>query len=336
MGRSIVNAALNRARLRRAPGRPDQVHLAVIDRCFLPCVHCDIWKNTTEDLPVKLWLELIDRLGPWCAPAGMNFVGGEPLMRKDLEQMMARAVAVGFEVSFNTNGWLVTEARAKSIGQAGASIAYVSLDGIHAATIDASRGRAGSFDKAMAAIDRFDALPSPRVVIASVLHGENAAEIPELLRFVKDRELQLVLQPLYQNFGDNHFDADWWKHSALWPKSKGQLADIDKALDVLSAERMRGGAVCNSVAQLQAMKFHFRNPGADNGQTCRAGHTDLSVDASGNIRLCYFLEPVASVFDLAPLAMIWDAPKTLRRRWEVSRCDRTCNLLNCNFDSGAA
>ncbi len=336
MGVALLDRALDRVRLRRAPGRPDQIHLAVTDRCFLPCVHCDIWKNEGDDLPAHLWLDLIDRLGPWCAPAGMNFVGGEPLMRKDLESMMARAVAQGFEVSFNTNGWLVTQARAKSIGEAGASIAYVSMDGIQAATVDASRGRAGSFDKAMAAIDRFDALPAPRVIIASVLHGQNAAELPQLLEFVRDRELQLVLQPLYQNFGDNRYDPDWWKNSPLWPATPGQLGAVDAALDALSAERLRGGAVCNSVAQLQAMKFHFRNPGVDNGQTCRAGHSDLSVDATGNIRMCYFLEPVATIFDAQPLPLVWDAPATLRRRWEVSRCERTCNLLNCNFEAASS
>jgi len=332
MGLALLDRALDVAGLRRAPGRPDQVHLAVTDRCFLPCVHCDIWKNDADDLPAELWLELIDRMGRWCAPSGMNFVGGEPLMRKDLETLMARAVALGFTVSFNTNGWLVTEARARSISEAGASIAYVSLDGMTPATVDASRGRAGSFDKALSAIDRFDALPAPRVIIATVLHAENAGEIPALLDFVRDRSLQLVLQPLYQNFGDNAFDPDWWKTSPLWPTSAAQLDAIDGALDVLSTERMRGGAVCNAVTQLQAMKFHFRNPGVDNRQTCRAGHTDLSVDAAGNIRLCYFLEPVATIFDVAPLPFVWDAARTLRRRWEVSRCERSCNLLNCNFD----
>jgi MoaA/NifB/PqqE/SkfB family radical SAM enzyme len=141
----------------------------VTDLCFLPCVHCDIWKNKTVDLPTELWLDLISRLGPWCAPAGMNFVGGEPLMRKDLELLMAAAVAQGFEVSFNTNGHLVTDKRARSLSDAGVSIAYVSLDGIRKATIDHSRGRAGSFDRAMAAIDRLDAMPNPRVVIASYM-----------------------------------------------------------------------------------------------------------------------------------------------------------------------
>ncbi len=328
----IVDRVLDKAQLRRAPSRPEQIHMAVTDRCFLPCVHCDIWKNDTTDLPADTWLNLIDRLGEWCAPAGMNFVGGEPLMRKDLESMMARAVSRGFEVSFNTNGHLVTPKRARSISDAGVQIAYVSMDGIRKATIDHSRGRKGSFEKAMKAIDLLDAQPNPRVVIAAILHAQNAPEISELLDFVRDRGLQLVLQPLYQNFGENTYDPDWWKTSSLFPKTDAERQSIDQALDLLSAERMRGGAVCNAVAQLQAMKFHFRSPGVDNGQTCRAGHSDLSIDAHGNIRLCYFLDPVATVSDAAPLPWIWDKHTTLRRRWEVSRCDRSCNLLNCNFE----
>ena len=80
----MLDRALDRVKLRRAPGRPRQVHLSVTDRCFLPCTHCDIWKNETPDLPGAVWEDAIDRLADWCAPAGMNFVGGEPLLRKDL------------------------------------------------------------------------------------------------------------------------------------------------------------------------------------------------------------------------------------------------------------
>ena len=328
----LVDRVLDRARLRRAPGRPDQVHLAVTDRCFLPCLHCDIWKNDTADIDGSVWLDLIDRLGAWCAPAGMNFVGGEPLLRKDLEQLMTRAVRAGFEVSFNTNGWLVNAKRAQSISDAGVSIAYVSLDGIEAKTVDHSRGREGSFDKAMDAINLFDALPNPRVVVAAILHAENASEMPKLLEFVKDRGLQLVVQPLYQNFGDNAYDPLWFETAELWPRSKGQLDAIGQAVDLLVAERLRGGAVCNQVGQLAAFKEHFQEPSVDNGYQCRAGHSDLSIDAQGNIRMCYFLDPVATVYDPTPLPLVWDGATTLRRRWEVSRCDRACNLLNCNFE----
>ncbi len=325
----LFNKALDKARLRRAPGKPTQIHLSVTDRCFLPCLHCDIWKNEATDLDGQVWLDALDRLAQWVGPASVNFVGGEPLLRKDLEQLMARAVQLGNTVTFNTNGWLVTEKRARQISEAGVSIAYVSMDGIRPETVDHSRGRAGSWDKAMEAFALFDAHASPRVVVTCILNGHNAAEIPELVQFVRDRDYQLVVQPLYQNFGEVEYDPYWFKESVLWPRD---LRAIDDAVDLLIEERRRGGPVCNAVGQLEAMKPYFRDPVTFNGMTCKAGHSDISFDPQGNIRLCYFLDPVATVYDMAPLAAIWDAPQTLRRRYEVSRCERSCNLLNCNFD----
>lgn len=326
-----LNKALDLARLRRAPGRPTQIHLSVTDRCFLPCLHCDIWKNKTPDLPGEVWTEVLERLAQWLGPVATNFVGGEPLLRKDLEDLMALSVRLGNEVSFNTNAWLLTKERARRVSEAGVSIAYVSMDGAREATVDHSRNRAGSWRKCQEAFDLFDALPGPRVVITCILNGTNAAEIPELLELVKRRNYQVVVQPLYQNFGDVTYDKSWWRTSPLWPR---ELAPINAALDLLIAERRRGGPVCNAVGQLQAMKGYFADPETFNGLTCKAGHSDLSFDPHGNIRMCYFLEPVATVFDMAPLAAIWDAPTTLRRRHEVSRCERSCNLLNCNFDRG--
>jgi MoaA/NifB/PqqE/SkfB family radical SAM enzyme len=67
---------------------------------------------------------------------------------------------------------------------------------------------------------------------------------------------------------------------------------------------------------------------------CKAGHADIAFDPAGNVRLCYFLEPVGNVAEDASLERIWTRVGTLRRRYEVSRCTRTCNLLNCNFERG--
>ena len=72
----------------------------------------------------------------------------------------------------------------------------------------------------------------------------------------------------------------------------------------------------------------------DAGVSCRAGHSDISIDPQGTIRLCYFLETVGSFHSAVPLAEQWNHHVTMRRRWEVSRCTRSCSLLNCNFNTG--
>jgi MoaA/NifB/PqqE/SkfB family radical SAM enzyme len=263
----------------------------------------------------------------------MNFVGGEPLLRKDLERLMARAVRLGFEVTFNTNGWLLTDARARALADAGVSVAYLSLDGFHEATVDASRGRAGSWRKVMEACDRLDAVGNPRVVIACILHAGNAREIPALLDWVKARGYELVVQPLYQNFGENAHEPGWWRRSHLWP-GPDDLPAIDAALDTLAEERRNAGKVCNDVRQLEGFRTYFHDPGRPAGQPCKAGHSDIAFDPAGNVRLCYFLEPVGNVTQDADLPRLWNALGTMRRRHEVSRCTRACALLNCNFDQG--
>ncbi|MEC7983540.1 MAG: radical SAM protein [Myxococcota bacterium] len=322
---------LDELSLRRAPGLPNQLHLSVTDRCFLPCLHCDIWKNEAVDLPTDDWFSIIDRLGAWCAPAGMNFVGGETLLRTDLEQLVSRAVGHGFEVSFNTNGWLVNQKRARSLSEAGASIAYVSLDGFLEETVDHSRGKRGSYQKARDAIAYFQDCAGIRVIVASILHAGNANEFSDLLSWVQEEGLQLVVQPLYQNFGDVAYEEEWWKSNEMWPRSEKELRAVTQCLDMLIGARQSGYPVCNEAMQLEAMKFHFRHPERDSGVSCRAGHSDLSFDPQGRIRLCYFLDPIGSMFEEVELDWIWKRAGTLRRRWQVSRCERHCNLLNCNF-----
>ncbi len=319
-------------RLAPAPGRPVQVHLSVTDRCFLPCTHCDIWKNKAEDLPEEVWARVIDELARWLGPAAMNFVGGEPLLRKDLERLMARATSLGFDVTFNSNAWLLTDARARALCDAGVRVAHLSLDGAREETMDRLRGRAGSYRKVLEACDRLDALPNPRVVFGSILHAQNAEEIPAILDLAKARGYFLVVQPLYQSFGENAYEPEWYRSSPLWPRTEAQFAAIDHAIDVLTAERQVWGAVCNPVEQLDAFRRYFRAPDQANGQVCKAGHADIAFDPAGNVRLCYFLEPVGNILDGRALPRIWSSVGAMRRRYEVSRCTRTCNLLNCNFE----
>lgn len=328
---AALGPAAGLARLRPAPGLPEQVHLSVTDRCFLPCHHCDIWRNKAEDLPEEVWARVIDELAAWVGPAAMNFVGGEPLLRKDLERLMARATRHGFKVSFNTNAWLLDDRRAAALHDAGARIAYLSLDGFKEATVDQSRGRPGTWAKVMEACDRLDRFPHPRVILTCILHGGNAGEVPELLHWAKGRGYELVVQPLYQSFGENAHDPDWWRRSPLWPTD---LGPIDHALDLLIEERKTTCRVCNDVRQLEAFRGYFRNPSQPNGYTCKAGHTDIAFDPGGNVRLCYFLEPVGRIDEGVPLAEMWNRWESQRRRWEVGRCGRTCNLLNCNFEGG--
>lgn len=325
--RSLLDRLAARAGLLAAPGPPTQVHLSVTDRCFLPCIHCNIHRNRAVDLPTPFWLSVLDDLARWLGTASVNFVGGEPLLRRDLETLMARAHGRGLTVSFNTNGWLLTRARAERLHEAGASIAYLSLDGTEETLVDWTRGRKGAWRRAMEAMEHLEAVGRPRVIVATILHGRNAPQIPHLLEMVRQRGHQLVVQPLFESFGAVPPDPRWHHRSPLWPRDPEVM---DEALDLLLAVRRAGGPVCNPEAQLTALKAYFRDPVSYNGLTCRAGMTDLAIDPQGQVRLCFNLPPVADARE-KDLERVWNGPASLRLRGRISRCRRTCNLLNCNF-----
>jgi MoaA/NifB/PqqE/SkfB family radical SAM enzyme len=318
------------AHLRPAPGPPTQVHVSVTDRCNLPCLHCAIHRKRTTDLPTRTWLRFFDDVSAWLGPdVGVNFAGGEPLLRKDLEELIAHAVGKGFTTTFNTNGWLLTEERTASIAASGVSIVYVSLDGTDEALVDRTRNRAGAYRRALEGIDRLRGIEGgPQVIVACILHGQNAGQVPQLIELVRERGLQLVIQPLYQTF-DEPYDPRWHERSELWPRD---LGPIDAAIDALIAERRVWGPVCNPIAQLEGIRRYFHAPDVHNGLPCRAGHSDIAVDAQGALRLCFMLDPIGNITDTRSTERAWTHPRALRRRWQVAHCTRPCNLLNCNFE----
>ncbi len=122
-------------------------------RCNLKCIHC---YSDSENLAYEGELStaevraLIDDLAVFGAPV-ILFSGGEPLMRPDIEEVIAYAVGRGLRAVISTNGTLITEDRAARLRDLGLSYVGVSLDGMEA-THDSFRKVNGAFAKAMSGV----------------------------------------------------------------------------------------------------------------------------------------------------------------------------------------
>jgi MoaA/NifB/PqqE/SkfB family radical SAM enzyme len=66
---------------------------------------------------------------------------GEPLLAPGLFDRVDLATRRGVQVGFNTNGMLLTAARAEQLVRAGLAWLHVSLDGARTETYEAIRGR---------------------------------------------------------------------------------------------------------------------------------------------------------------------------------------------------
>jgi MoaA/NifB/PqqE/SkfB family radical SAM enzyme len=123
------------------------VTIAVTDACPLNCWHCSVPKSAAGKTP--LGTGEIKRVIAECLELGVTnitFTGGEPLLRGDLEELIAsvpsdKAVSLVF-----TNAAELTPERAASIRKAGAVGIQISLDSPDPGEHDSRRGRPGLFD----------------------------------------------------------------------------------------------------------------------------------------------------------------------------------------------
>jgi 12,18-didecarboxysiroheme deacetylase len=122
-------------------------------RCNLRCIHCYSDSENrayTGELTGDDAKALVDDLASFGAPV-ILFSGGEPLIRPDIEELIAYAVKRGLRAVISTNGTLITRDRAARLAELGLSYVGVSLDGLEA-THDSFRKVDGAFRKAMAGV----------------------------------------------------------------------------------------------------------------------------------------------------------------------------------------
>jgi len=117
--------------------------------CNLRCRHCyqNAGRPLADELSTSEALELVDELAD-AGVVALSFSGGEPLMRKDIFDIAARAHDRGMYISCASNGTLITPEVARWMKESGIDYVEISLDGPDAATHDAFRGVPGAFERA--------------------------------------------------------------------------------------------------------------------------------------------------------------------------------------------
>lgn len=159
-------------------------------RCNLSCKHCgsDCRKESLfKDMPAEDFLRVIDSLTPHVDPHKVMIVfsGGEPLMRKDLEQVGLAVYKRGYPWGMVTNGMALDRARLDSLLRAGLHSITVSLDGF-AEQHNAFRGNPQSFDRAWNAIQMISKEKDLVYDVVTCVNQHNFGDLEHMKRFLID------------------------------------------------------------------------------------------------------------------------------------------------------
>jgi len=242
-------------------------------RCTGKCEICNYWRKPSRPeeeltmIQIQKGLRKIHSYGcRW-----VNFTGGEPTLRSDLEGIVSYSSAMGMWTTMVTNGSLLTRERIRNLRIAGLDSMFISLDSINPQMHDKQRGINGSFSQVLRCLHWLSAefLGSYKFGGAmSVLTSENVRTYGEILRLAASLGVYVVFQPYHINkTGETRFKAE-----------------LNERLvqGILDKKRLYGNLLCTR-SYIEGFVAHsqkgFLPP-------CHAGLKYFSIDPLGYLHPC--------------------------------------------------
>lgn len=281
---------------------PLALHLEIVAACNLTCTHCFAGELPRNERP--LGLDEIDHLFQQMAALGtyrLGLTGGEPLLRKDLFQIMDLALKHGLCPCVTTNGLLITEEIAREFGRRELVWLNVSLEGASAGTNDAIRGK-GTFEKV---IERLSILRRhSRFTMAFTILSTNLHEMRQCTQLAeKVGASTAVFRPLYPvGVARNHLE--------LMPS----FEQYNDALNDLASLGEQQGFDLREIDPFNPLSRDPAQSIVHSNHGCGAGNIVCSMSVSGDVSPCSFLGPesyTANIRDRS-LKQIWNESQGFR------------------------
>ncbi len=217
------------------------LRISVTDRCNFRCSYCmpaEIFGERYEFLPRDqiLTFEEIERLTRIFAGLGVTKIrvtGGEPLLRKDLPELIRMLAAVdGIEdLSLTTNGYLLPP-MAKELREAGLRRVTISLDSLDDETFKQMNGRGFGVDRVLEAIEAAEEAGLGPIKINSVVQrGVNDDFVTDLAKYFKGTD-KIVRFIEYMDVGT----INGWKLEEVVP-SRELAARINAESPIIPIDR---------------------------------------------------------------------------------------------------
>lgn len=159
--------------------------------CNLKCKMCPFWRRRDEALlsveEEKKMMRALSELGV----SFMGFEGGEPLLRRDIKEILSASHDL-FHTSLVTNGWMLKE-KIPEIWEY-LDYLFVSIDGV-GDLHDEQRGVGGSFERAIEGIRAAsDYVP---VSLSSTITAVNMHQVTDIVELARSLDISVNFQIAY-------------------------------------------------------------------------------------------------------------------------------------------
>ncbi len=311
--------------------------IEVIRSCPMRCKMCNNWKADpvqgliTAD-EIKTY---ISRLADFVnKPFEINLAGGEPLLRKDIFDIIQHIVSYNFTVSLTTCGYLLNKGMLKRIVSSGLTLMPISLDSLNRNLHDFIRGRRGTFKRVM---KTFSYLLKNKgclrnLTIQTIIMKPNLDEVTSIVKWAHQRGIAVSLMAIMRPNGV-HPDPYWFRwgeYAFLWPDN---CDEVCKVIDDLIELKESGYRIDNKKEQLIAFKEYYKNPTVFiKDGPCSLGDGIVNIGPDGSIYLCWEKGPLGNIKH-DDIFELWYSDKASKLRDSIIKCKRNCSeMVNCFFE----
>ena len=213
------------------------LRISVTPRCNYKCSYCDPLGIGQKDPLGTISVTDVAKVVEVAHSLGMNslrFTGGEPLLRKELTEMIRHAKSTGIEdVAITTNASLLKR-RLPELIDAGLDRVNISLDALEPSIFNKMTS-GGNIDQVLAAIDAvYEANLQPLKINSVIMRGVNDLEINKLAELTKHK-------PFHVRFIEymhlNNSDIESYKSQFMAAKDiRSRIEDKFGRLEALATE----------------------------------------------------------------------------------------------------
>jgi MoaA/NifB/PqqE/SkfB family radical SAM enzyme len=172
---------------------PFYASFKITHKCSLKCNFCNVWMEKTRDLSKEEVFKVLDNIAK-SSIVVLSLEGGDPLMRKDLSEILEYAHKKPFYLFFTTNGHLLDK---KPMNDLGKNIDYLHI------SIDEGHDNLNFFDR----LKEFQSY-GPEICIQIVVTKETLSNIEEKVKKVNEVGARTVIMPACHLDGTDDYYPD--------------------------------------------------------------------------------------------------------------------------------
>jgi radical SAM protein len=331
---------------------PFTVAWEITRACALACVHCRaeaMPRRDPRELTTDEGFRLIDTLVEIGRPI-LIVTGGDPLMRRDVEDLVSYAVGQGLRVGLSPSATaLVTRERLERLQALGLSMIHISLDGATAEIHDAFRGVRGSHQRTLEILADAQTLQMP-IQVGTTVTRRNWRDLPAVAEAVARLGVRVwsvfFLVPTGRGRIDDMLDAAEHEQVLQWLQTVSTVAPFTVRTTaaqhyrriVIQRERLARGEPADSPAtevrwELTGAGYAFRGGRAPVEQGVNDGKGFCFISHIGDVYPSGFLQlsagnvrerSVVEIYRSSPLFRELRTPDLLKGRCGACSYRRVC------------